>query len=462
MTRPTRLRIAGIHHQRLVAHLFPGDGLEAVAIALCGRHVAREFDVLLVHEVVPVPHADCVRRRDLVTWRTECVEPLLHRARREGLSVVKFHSHPGGVTRFSPTDDASDVDFFQSVAGWVELEVPHASVVMLPDFSLFGRVVAAQEFFPLASIVVAGDDIGVFTPQSWTLIADHAERHAQLFGEATTRVLGQLAIGVVGCSGTGSFVVELLGRLGVRALVLVDQDHVEARNLNRIVGSTRADVDRHRLKVDVLADSVHAMGTGTRVVAIPERLESAQAVNGLAGCDAVFGCMDTHYGRRTLNRLADFYLLPYFDCGVGLTADGQGGIEEVVAASHYLQPGRSSLDDRGAINNRTADAEALRYGDPEEYERRMKEKYIVGAAVGSPAVAAVNALAAAMSVNELLARLHPYRSQGNSRFASVRFDLATVHATVDRELGQERTKNLGRGDIGPPLDMPELSVAVPK
>ena len=48
-----------------------------------------------------------------------------------------------------------------------------------------------------------------------------------------------MSIAVVGCSGTGSPVIEQLARLGVGRLVLVDPDRVEEKNLNRIVNATR-------------------------------------------------------------------------------------------------------------------------------------------------------------------------------------------------------------------------------
>jgi len=32
-----KLRLTQKHHATIAAHLFPGDGCEAVAVALCGR-----------------------------------------------------------------------------------------------------------------------------------------------------------------------------------------------------------------------------------------------------------------------------------------------------------------------------------------------------------------------------------------------------------------------------------------
>ena len=78
MSAGVKLRISGVHYRELQSHLFPGDGYEAVALALCGRHVSS--NTLLVQEIVPVPYESCpIREPDRITWRTECIEPALAR-----------------------------------------------------------------------------------------------------------------------------------------------------------------------------------------------------------------------------------------------------------------------------------------------------------------------------------------------------------------------------------------------
>ncbi len=42
------LRISGKHYNIIRDHLFPGDGLEAIAFAICGRHKTDKVDVLMV------------------------------------------------------------------------------------------------------------------------------------------------------------------------------------------------------------------------------------------------------------------------------------------------------------------------------------------------------------------------------------------------------------------------------
>jgi len=460
VTRRVHLRVAGVHAEMLQKHLYPGDGKEAVAVGLCGRHRTSDCDVLLVQEIHLVPHTACsVREPNLVTWRTELLEPLLERAARSRLAFVKFHSHPSGRTTFSATDDASDSDLFASVYGWIDDEGPHASAVVLPDGAIFGRAIAADgAYTPLDQILVADHDLRIFATDHATGLPAHAERHAQLFGERTTNTLRRLSVGVVGCSGTGSFVIEMLARLGVSRLVLVDPDRVEHRNLNRIVGTTAADAESARFKVDVLGERVASMGLGTEVTRIPTTLGSVDAVTALAGCDVVFGCMDSHDGRQTLNRLACFYLLPYFDCGVGLRSDGYGGVDEVSVASHYVQPGRSTLLGRGAIRAKRAEAEAKARTNPEEYQALHAEGYIEGVEVGSPAVISINALAASLAVNEFLARLHPYRMDTNEQYASVRINVAGMYLDAEPEGGGGPLRRaLGRGDVEPLLDMSYLS-----
>src|SRR5439155_9479995 len=173
-----------------------------------------------------------------------------------------------------------------------------------------------------------------------------ARRLTRLFGAATTEKLRCLAVAVVGCSGTGSVVTQQLARLGVGRFVLVDPDRVEEKNLNRILNAGKEDAFLGRPKVEVMARAIARMGLGTEVSIFAENLFSPHVVRAVAGCDVVFGCMDTAEGRDLLNRLAAFYLTPYFDVGVRLDAGDDGGIDQVCGAVHYIQPDGSSLADR--------------------------------------------------------------------------------------------------------------------
>lgn len=456
------LRLTGHQHAAIRSHLLPGDGKEAVVVALCGHRRGSKRHVLCVHAIHPIPYADCnVREPDQVSWSTLSTIPLLERAVQEGLTLLKIHSHPGGYDQFSSVDDRSDADFFSSAYGWTDSEDPHASAVMLPNGRMFGRVILPNgAFHELSMVAVAGDDIHFWKtcPEGHSAPA-FAERHAQLFGEETIARLARLKIGVVGCSGTGSPVIDMLARLGVGHLVLVDPDRVEERNLNRIVNTTREDAVLERLKVDVLAAAIARMGLGTSVTRIAANLATAPAVHALADCDVVFGCMDGAFGRNALNRLATFYCLPYFDLGVALEADGRGGISEATGAVYYVQPDRSSLRDRRVYTTEQVQAEGIRLTNPAEYAKRVRERYIRGVQEDRPAVISINMQIAAVAVNEFLARLHPYRTASNEEFATVRASF--FHGELTRESDSMPVpvsrKNVGRGDVVPLLELPVIT-----
>ena len=312
-------------HTRLKAHLFPPDGCEAVAIALCGRHRGAERQRLLVHRLAPVPYEACsVRTRNRVTWPTDMLPPLLEDARRGGLAVLKIHGHRH-PSPFSAIDDHADRGLFPSVHTWTE-DGPHASAIMFRDGRMIGRLVdEAGRFHSLTSINVVGDDLSFWRAGGNTaVVPEFGRRVAQTFGSGTFDRLRNLRVGVVGCSGTGSPLIEQLARNCVGTLVLVDPDRVEEKNLNRILNATMDDVRQNRLKVDVAARAIAEMGLGTIVETYPQNLFNADTVRAVAGCDVVFGCMDSIDGRHLLNKLATFYLIPYFDLGVKLEADGKG------------------------------------------------------------------------------------------------------------------------------------------
>ena len=457
----TTLTLTAEQHSALRNHLFPEDGCEAVAIALCGRRPGPMRHRLVVHRLLLIPYETCsVRKPDRVTWPTEVLIPCLDEASKKGMAIVKIHGHRA-YDRFSSVDDVSDKALFPSIYAWVGDSEPHASAIVLDDGRMFGRVVDEHGTFrPLVSINVVGDDLTFWhTTEGLSHVPAHAMRIAQAFGEGTFMRLRKLRIAVIGCSGTGSPVIEQLARNCVGTLVLVDPDIVEAKNLNRILNTGMKDAVAGRTKVDVAKASIERMGLGTKVETYAKNLFDPEVVKAVAGCDVVFGCMDTVDGRHLLNKLATFYLLPYFDLGVRLDSDGNGGVDQVCGTVHYLKPGGSSLLSRGVYNLEQVRAAGLFRSNPAAYKALLKEGYIRGIHEDRPAVIQLNTMIASFAVNELLARLHPYRIDPNCDFAIHRISLS--HGIYEHEADglpcPTLVRHVGRGDVQPLLDWAELS-----
>jgi hypothetical protein len=469
MPAPVTLALSGDQHDHLKSFLFPGDGKEAVALLLCGRRDGDRRHRLVVREIQGIPYSDCIARTPTcVTWPPDSIAPMLERATVERLSVVKIHSHPSGYAAFSETDDNGDARLLPMVRGWVEADILHGSAVMLPNGQIFGRVMCnGGTFDAIDCVSVAGDDLHFWYANAGTVeVPSFVASHAQAFDLGTIERMRRLSVAVVGASGTGSPVLEQLVRLGVGEVLTVDDDYIEDRNVNRIINSTMQDVAEKKAKVDVQGDAIERMGLGTRVVRFKKTLWDPEVVRAVGQCDVVFGCMDTIDGRYLLNTLATYYNLPYFDIGVRLDAvrDGEdkGRIREVCGTINYLRPGRSSLMSRDLFTMKEVAAAGLRRNAPAAHAQQVKDGYIVGAMAHRPAVISLNMFAAALAINEFLARLHPFREEPNGSYASVTFSLASMELITDPENGICETLGgcVGMGDTTPLLGLLELAARI--
>lgn len=464
-----QLRISGYHHQVLKEHLLPADRKEAVAVALCGRHTSADDILLTVHDLTLIPHNECYSRSyDLLMWPTQRIISYFERIGKQDLALLKIHSHPGGYEMFSETDDRSDREFFDSAFSWALTDKPHASAVMLPCGKIFGRFFFEDlHHHPIDKVLITGDEIKIYQSQKLEAVDAFSLRTIQTFGERTYKQLRDLKVGVVGCSGTGSPLIEQLVRLGVGKIVLVDPDIVEYKNLNRILNTSKQDAECKRTKVEVLTQAINQIGLGTLVTGHHANLyDNVSVLKSLIACDILFGCMDSVDGRYLLNQLCSFYLLPYFDLGVKLEADGKGGIEKICGSVHYIQPYKSSLVSRGVYTMEEVRAAGQYRKNQDEFEKLMKNAYIKNVNVNSPAVISVNMQIASHAVNEFLNRIHPFKAEPCKNYALSTIDITEAYMVNVAEeeffVDEYLQKKVGRGDMIPFIEIPEIQYEMAK
>ncbi len=295
MTPEVALSLTGVHYEQLKRHLFPGDGKEAAVIGLCGRRAGAERHKLLVRELCPVPYAICTAREpDRIAWPVSWLDPLLEKAEREGLSIVKFHSHPADYREFSKADDASDAALFAGIHGWLDDDVPHASAIMVEDSSLFGRAIWPDgSMHALGTIAAIGDDLRFWHARRAVVVRPEGiGRRTAAFGRQMMAELAQLTAAVIGASGTGSVVIEQLYRLGFGKVVLIDPENIDIKNLNRIVNARQRHAEGGARKVHTAAEAIEESGLGTQVEVYAVNIVDRRAVEAAVAADIVFGCVD--------------------------------------------------------------------------------------------------------------------------------------------------------------------------
>lgn len=446
-------------HDQIIKSLMNSDNVEKVTWALCGKAKSLERNRYLVREIYPLPTDAYINNSiNHVSWNTEHILDLLETAEKESYALLKIHNHPSGGCDFSEIDDISDKEISTAISDWTDSSVEFISSIITPDGSMIARTVDGEKNTSLSHIMIVGSNIKIF--DQWESdLPNFCVRNLQAFGEQTFRTLRNLRIGIAGCSGTGSQIIEQIIRLGVGEVVLVDFDHVEDKNLNRITNTTKSDADNKRFKVQALKDSIERLGLGTKVIVVPNNINTKQAVRELSLCDVIFGCLDTKGGRHTLNRLSSFYSIPYFDVGVRLDADGNNGIDGIHASIHYLQPGKKSLIHRGVYDMEEIRAEDKLFEDPDGYAEEFKQGYVKGVNVDRPAVIPVNAMASSFAVLDFLGRLHNYRHADNDEIDKTLISVSGEILAYEQVVTLEKdifSAFVGRGDISPLLNMPSI------
>lgn len=450
----TSLTLKESTYKKLKKHLYPGSDLEFAAIMLCHYGQGKTGFRLMVKELILIPENKCNKQTSsYLSWAfAEYMTPeKIEQIDKEGLSVFTIHSHPNGYDRFSETDDKNDKEMFHAINHWFDDGRPNGSAVMLPDGKIIARIVCDNEKFnPVQKVSVVGENIKIWQQlRGKDTIPGYGLRVSQTFGKGTFNLLRELKVGVVGCSGTGSIIVELLMRNCIGKLVLVDPKTVEDKNLNRIINAKKMDAEGNIYKVEALKKAISEVGIDTQVDTYIKDTNNKEVIEALTDCDVIFGCVDSATGRYQLECIATAYFIPFFDIGVYLKADDKGGITHADVAAHYIHPENSSLITRGVYTSEQLTAEGWQKDDKDYYEKNRMVGYLEAVGEDQPAVISVNMQAACLGFNDFLARLHKFRLDDNSEFTIQKFQL--VHGYYLNEKGEEEPapvfkKYLGMGE----------------
>jgi len=118
-------------------------------------------------------------------------------------------------------------------------------------------------------------------------------------GEEGQRRLGQATVTVVGAGALGSNSADLLVRMGIGRVRIIDRDVVEMSNLHRF--RVLGDAHVGRSKADALAEELAAATPGTTIEALPEDLTAGNALALLEGADVVVDGLDNMETRYIIN-----------------------------------------------------------------------------------------------------------------------------------------------------------------
>ncbi len=123
-------------------------------------------------------------------------------------------------------------------------------------------------------------------------------RNMPALSEEECKSLQTKQVCVVGCGGLGGYIIELLARIGVGALTVVDGDVFDVTNLNRQLLSDEAGLGMSKAKAAV--SRVTGINSTVSVTAVEEFLTADNALQILEGCDLVVDALDSAESRKVL------------------------------------------------------------------------------------------------------------------------------------------------------------------
>ena len=140
------------------------------------------------------------------------------------------------------------------------------------------------------------------------------ERNIPALTEAECLALREKRALVVGCGGLGGHIIDMLSRIGIGSLRVVDGDVFDATNLNRQLLSQVPLLGVR--KANAAADHVARVNPDVRVESVADFLTEENVDALVAGCDVVLDALDNIPSRKILADSCEKANIPYIYGGI--------------------------------------------------------------------------------------------------------------------------------------------------
>lgn len=165
-------------------------------------------------------------------------------------------------------------------------------------------------------------------------------------------------VGIIGLGGGGSHVAQQLAHIGVAKFVLVDPDHIEDSNLNRLVGGALEDVFKGNLKIRIAERVIRQVVLNPQIEAFAKTWQ--EVADSLKDCDVIIGGIDSVIAKDDLDRFCRRFLIPYID--MGMDVHKVGGRFLIAGQVVLTTPNAPCLRCMGIVTEKSLAAEARNYG----------------------------------------------------------------------------------------------------
>jgi molybdopterin-synthase adenylyltransferase len=132
---------------------------------------------------------------------------------------------------------------------------------------------------------------------------DRYQRNMNALSPEENQKLKDFHVVVVGCGGLGGYIIEMLARLGIGTLTVIDGDVFDETNLNRQLLSSEKNIGTP--KVEAAVQRVAQVNSQTKVNPIHGFLTAETGLEMISGKDLVFDALDNVSSRLILETLCE-------------------------------------------------------------------------------------------------------------------------------------------------------------
>jgi molybdopterin-synthase adenylyltransferase len=132
---------------------------------------------------------------------------------------------------------------------------------------------------------------------------DRYQRNMNALSPEENQRLKDFHVVVVGCGGLGGYIIEMLARLGIGALTVIDGDVFDETNLNRQLLSSEPNIGKP--KVQAAVERIAQVNSLVKVNPIHGLLTAENGLAMISGTDLVFDALDNVSSRLILETLCE-------------------------------------------------------------------------------------------------------------------------------------------------------------
>ena len=283
-------------------------------------------------------------------------------ARQDGGGLAMLHTHPSGIgwQGLSPDDLYYEKDVLsREVFGITGL--PFVGMTLAGDGTWSARFYPKQTQRRTSlswcnAVRVVGKCLRVcFNPALKPAPKPREEqlRGRSVWGEERQADIMRLRIGVIGAGSVGCGVAEILSRMGIAELCVMDYDFVKKHNLDRLLHATQNDAERRTNKARLVCKCVKESATTEVFECTAYDKTSIVEEEGYRlalDCDVLFSCVDRPWPRQVLNHIAYTCLVPVIDGGVSFNLGDNHRLIHGMFRAQTVGPGRACMNCLGVYD----------------------------------------------------------------------------------------------------------------